>query len=303
MNKKDKKELDEEMRQVNETFLHNYEGILANNKKWKSGPVEEIQYIFDCPEYLILEEKYHIKQIAGNGKTFGKVQNLLAHFGPKLTHASNYDNHVECNALSLLEYSYDNPKQGINCLNKSKIFEEILLALGIKARRVAMMPYSPYDFDNHVVNEYYDDDYQKWIMVDLTTSSYLVNHSDVPLSLLEIRHLLAGDHFIAVKEALSKENDMLELRNKSLGLLQYYAKNCFYFAVDKISTFGEKDKNKIYILPSGFNLKEQALVSIEYRLKYFVEHKMKKEIDYFTKKISDIKRASNICLASYKSLQ
>ena len=34
-------------------------------------------------------------------------------YSGRLRHKSDYDNHVEMNALALLEYSLDNKKQGI----------------------------------------------------------------------------------------------------------------------------------------------------------------------------------------------
>ena len=60
-----------------------------------------------------------------------------------------------------LDYSLDKPEQGINCLNKAKILEEVCLALGIYARRVRFLPYSPFDFDCHVVTEIYDRSQEK----------------------------------------------------------------------------------------------------------------------------------------------
>ena len=55
---------------------------------------------------------------------------MLKYLSPKLTHSPWYDGHVDCNALALLDYSLDKPEQGINCLNKAKILEEVCLALG-----------------------------------------------------------------------------------------------------------------------------------------------------------------------------
>ncbi len=53
--------------------------------------------------------------------------------------------------MKLLTYSFENDEHGINCLNKAKILAECCLALGIFARRVFIHPFSPFDFDSHVV--------------------------------------------------------------------------------------------------------------------------------------------------------
>ena len=70
--------------------------------------------------------------------------------------------------------------------NKSKILAECCLALGIPARRVFIMPFSPYDTDNHVVNEIYDDTREKWVMMDPTTGGMFVDENRTPLSLIEM---------------------------------------------------------------------------------------------------------------------
>ena len=135
---------------VVEAFNNIYCGILVNYPSFKKGEMKELVYDFSCPEYKELISKYHIDQIAGKGSDFLRAKRLLNYLSPRLTHESYYDNHIACNSLDLLDYSLDNPKQGINCLNKSKILSECCLALGIYARRVFIFPYSPYDFDNHL---------------------------------------------------------------------------------------------------------------------------------------------------------
>lgn len=136
---------------VVETLDNIYCGIFINYPNFKEGDIKTLVYDFSCPEYKELIFKYHIDQVVGKGSDFLRAKRLLKNLSPWLTHESNYDNHVNCNSLELLEYSLDNPKHGINCLNKSKILAECCLALGIYARRVIILPYSPYDFDNHVV--------------------------------------------------------------------------------------------------------------------------------------------------------
>ena len=119
-----------------------YSGILFNNRDFGSGKREKIAYVFDCPEYKTLMEKYHIEQIAGEGTAFQRAERLLHWMSPRLKHKPDYDNHVPMNALDLLDYSLDRPENGMNCRNKSVILTECCLALGIYARRVYIMPLS-----------------------------------------------------------------------------------------------------------------------------------------------------------------
>ena len=170
-----------EMQEIAQQMLDVYSGILFHNQDFETGNEEDVIYEFDCPEFNELRTKYNLVKIAGNGSDFARAKRLLHYLAPRLTHSSWYDNHIECNALRLLEYSLSNPEQGINCLNKSKILVECCMALGIYARRVSIMPFSPYDFDNHVVAEIYDRTLEKWIMLDPTTDGYFIDETKTPL--------------------------------------------------------------------------------------------------------------------------
>ena len=191
-----KKEQKQIQKEVSQQSLDIFSGILFNNQLFKEGNNKKITYNFDCPEFKTLKEKYNLEDIAGKGTDFRKAKRLLHYLAPRLTHSSWYDNHVPCNALDLLEYSLNNKEQGINCLNKSKILQECCLAIGIYARRVCIMPFSPYDFDNHVVTEIFDRKLNKWIMLDPTTDGIFVDENKMPLSLLEIREKFANDKFV-----------------------------------------------------------------------------------------------------------
>ena len=166
--------------QMAQQMLNVYRGILFHHQEFEKGNGDAIIYEFDCPAFDELRTKYDLLRIAGKGSDFARAKRLLHYLAPRLTHASWYDNHIECNALRLLEYSLGNPDQGINCLNKSKILAECCLAVGIYARRVRIMPYSPYDFDNHVVVEIYDQALEKWIMLDPTTDGYFIDEAKTP---------------------------------------------------------------------------------------------------------------------------
>ena len=212
-----------------------------------------------------MRNKYDLVKIAGNGGDFVRAKRLLHNLAPRLAHSSWYDNHIECNALRLLEYSLDNPEQGINCLNKSKILVECCLALGIYARRVIIMPSSPYDFDNHVVAEIYDRTLEKWIMLDPTTDGYFIDEAKTPLSLLEMRSKFANAEFITFVLSTDSLKDVQKLRTKHLDTNMYICKNLFYFQVEQYSTFGEKDKF-LQFIPLHYAIKKTKQANLKYRI-------------------------------------
>ena len=254
-----------EMQEISQQMLDVYSGILFNNQEFENGNTENIIYEFDCPEFEELLTAYNLGKIAGKGSDFVRAKRLLHYLAPRLTHSSWYDNHIECNALRLLEYSLDNPEQGINCLNKSKILVECCLALGIYARRVSIMPFSPYDYDNHVVAEIYDRTLEKWIMLDPTTDGYFIDESKTPLSLLEMRSKFANAEFVPYVSSVSALKDVEKLRAKYTDVNMYICKNLFYFKIEKYSTFGEKHEY-LYAVPSNYSIKGTKQANCKYRI-------------------------------------
>ena len=278
---------EQEYREVQRQLFDIYCGILFNSGEFAPGEHTKINYRFDCPEYKELIAKYHIDEIAGEGtafqraerqdfrkaerqdfrkaerqdfrkaerQDFRKAERLMHWMAPKLRHRPDYDNHVPMNSLALLDYSLDKPEKGINCRNKSVILTECCLALGIHARRVYIMPCSPYDMDNHVVTEIFDPEMDKWIMLDPTTDGVFRDEKGVPLSLLELR-----ERFAAHKPAAFSGSEDGDEMNA------YFAKNLFRFMVDGDNGYGLADSRILYFTPTGHSVQGNLLASMEYKL-------------------------------------
>ena len=249
----------------NKTLYDIYRGILCNNQSFQLGKQAQVEYRFDCPEYAELKEKYHLNEIAGNGTELEHSVRLLKYLAPKLTHSAWYDDSVPCNGLALLEYSLEQPEHGINCLNKSKILEECCLALGIYARRVRMLPYSPFDSDCHVVTEIFDRTLGKWCMLDPTTNGYLVDETGSVLSLLEARERMAQAGFVTFCRADETVQDLHEVAQKEMEWSAYFAKNLFRLQIDAVSQFGETGK-WLDVIPEHFLVRQWSKAKAEYRI-------------------------------------
>ena len=261
-----------------------------NYSKFRADRTDEIQYRFDCPEYELLKEKYNLMQIAGKGDNFSRAKRLLNHLTPRMKHDSMYDNHVECNALALLEYCYEKPEHGINCLNKSKIFSECCLAVGIPARRVIIMPYSPYDGDNHVVTEIYDDKREKWVMMDPTSGGMFVDEKGIPLSLLEMRERFAHNSFITFMSGTCRTKDLQKLEKKNLEDNWYICKNSFYYIIQKHQEFGERKGDNLFFIPEGYFVRENEITNLRYRIEAFGQAYPDMK-EYFEKRLRESEKA------------
>ena len=288
-------------KEFNRELYNIYTGILKNNEDFLAGSDAAIHYETDCPEYAELTAKYDLKRKAGRGTDFERAVRLMRHFAPRLTHKGDYDNHIERNSLALLEYCYEKPENGINCLNKAKILAECCMAVGIKARRIAIMPYSPYDFDNHVVTEIYDLKRKKWIMLDMTTGGYYIDEEREPLSCLEIRQKLAGQELCSIVLARQSMVDAKTLFERNLEDNAYYAKNMFYFIVDEYSSFGEKG-DRFFIAPRYFDCQKAMINNLEYKLKASREKGLPPEALRRMETILEKWQQREICYTNIKSI-
>ena len=246
-----------------------YTGILFNSQSFAAGlGAGKITYDFTCPEYKTLIEKYGIDRTAGEGTAFERSVRLLHWMAPRLTHKGDYDNHVPANALDLLAYSLDNPKQGINCVNKAKILAECCLALGIYARRAHIMPYSPYDGDNHVVTEVYDPALG-WVMLDPSMDGWFVDEAGRPLSVLAMREKLAVQAPASFALCEEDKSDIQRLMAAHMEDNAYFAKNLFRIGVDRHNGFGDGDREALWLVPAGYDAKGAILANIDYRMRRY----------------------------------
>ncbi len=242
-------------------FFDVYCGMIFNAAAFQTGRQIACSYDFTDERYQTLKERYPIEQVAKTGGDFERALRLCVWLAPNLTHKGDFvpAGKAEENAISLLDYSFGNSEHGINCTYKAKILVECCLALHIYARRVWLYPNSPYDGDCHVVVEIYDRAREKWIMIDPTTGGYFTDGKK-PLSCLEMRKNFAcrGDGTVVLMR--QRTGDLQKLFIKNLNLNQYYAKNCFYIAVETVSAFGtEKKSDFAYLLPVGFDCKARQM--------------------------------------------
>lgn len=235
-------------------------GILRNNLVFHDGTDCEITYDFSNESYAQLKSKYKIENTAKDGTEFERALRLMDEYAPRLTHKSNYDNHVAMNASDLLQYSLDIRSQGINCRAKAQILNEMCLSLGIYARKVWIMPYSRYDGDCHVVNEVWDSSLNKWVMLDITNNEYWVDENGMPLSVLEVRNKAANQEFCTPVEVGDKTNNLQRLKQKHIGDFLYIVKNMVYTEYCTEQTVGESEQLYM-LLPQNIPANYQYLIS------------------------------------------
>ena len=223
------------------------------------------------PKFDILKSSYPIETIAGSGDDFSKAKNLLHWVSDNIYHKGDYSGQVPMNSLDLLDAAYGKgPEHGINCVCLSIVLTECLLAIGLKAKTVLIMPCSPYDGDNHCVTQAYITGINKWVMLDPTLNTYFTNKQGTYLSLLELRSHLANQEPVLFNDE-AKYNDTTWTDEAAKENTAYFAKNLFYFQLSEISAFGGGDalNRLITLCPQGYDPKRMILCNIDYRVKLY----------------------------------
>lgn len=243
-----------------------YTGILKMmDDFYDDGTAITIRYLLDA-DYSELSGTYKLNEIAGNKSKFEKAINILNWISSNIYHYGSYDNHVTNTALELLKYAFGNgEKNGINCRSLSIALTECLLAIGIKARTVYIMPFSPYDFDNHVVCEAWIAEFNKWVMLDPTYNLY-VTYNNIPLNILELRGLLAQQEEVIFNKEANYNGTPIDKKE----ILTYYAKDLFSFMIYDIQGSNAEAMagiKLINIAPCGYDVKKSTLANIDFRIK------------------------------------
>ena len=206
--------------------------------------------------------------LLGKLTIFQKLQ--IYYFGCRKVVINNGDSSNfsgDLNAINLLEHSFQKGKEyGINCRALSITLTECLLSLGFMARTMYIMPFAPYDQDNHVVTHVYLKELKKWIMLDPTFGCYVMGKEKKPLNIFEIRELLANHEYIVFNEEI-KYNDEKRMTD-SWENKEYLAKDLFYFTTREKSCFNaEAEGKERYIVPLVYDVRKSKILNIEYRIK------------------------------------
>jgi len=239
-----------------------YTGLLKMNNEFEIGN-EILYYDFNHSFLKSIKEKYSLVSVAGNGDDFSKAFNLLYWVSNHIMH-SGISKAGTKNIFDYLEYSFDKGTDyGLNCAMLSHVLSGCLMAVGLYAREIKLIPCSPYDFDSHRVVQVYLTDLKKWVMLDPTYSGYVMDKEDNPLSVLEIRQLLSEQENIILNDEFNYNGQEW---NEDF-YKEYLAKNTFCLCTPALMSFDSiKFDGFIYVCPKYFNIKQRDIYNLEYKI-------------------------------------
>ena len=246
---------------------------------------------YSAPELAVLREKYGLAAIAGEGESFTRAVRLMDWLTTHVRHDGSCNPEGKRCAMTALEYGYDQPERGINCAWLATTLTECLLSLGIPARTVFIMPFAPYDSDNHVVTHVWTG--AQWVMLDPTTNSYVRDAEGNLLDVFTLREKLADQQEIVFNPEMRYNGKPCDVKYQR----DYLAKNLFWFMMFNVSGCG-CDPNTLAIAPEHYDPKRRDLLNIDYRIRQYGDaewlHKWRKAVednDYVYCSMEDARKA------------
>ena len=178
----------------------------------------------DNPNLQKIRQDLKLDSIAGKGSELSQIFNLLHWVHNLVRHDGSSNNPTLKNAIELINIcKVEN--RGVNCRMLATILNECYLSMGIKSRYITCMPKETNFDDCHVINMVYSKELEKWIWIDPTFDSYVMDEKGNLLGIQEVRErLVKGLPLVLNADAnWNREN----LQTKEDYLDNYMAKNLY----------------------------------------------------------------------------
>jgi len=176
------------------------------------------------PNLMKIRKDFKLDSIAGTGSETSQILNLLHWVHKTIRHDGSSNNPDLKNAIDLIK-TCKTENRGLNCRMMATILNECYLSMGIKSRYITCMPKET-DFDDcHVINMVYSNEFKKWIWVDPTFDSYVMNEKGELLGIQEVRERLITGKTLILNPEANWNNKVTQ--TKEYYLETYMAKNLY----------------------------------------------------------------------------
>ncbi|MFK7971788.1 MAG: transglutaminase domain-containing protein [Bacteroidia bacterium] len=210
-------------------YKPSYLDILKTGGTYKTGTDEKIAFTYQDSSHVALKElreKYNLDSIAGSGNEFARMINVLYWVHNLVPHDGQNENPAVKNAGDLISVC-DKDDRGLNCRGLSTVLNECYLAMGFKSRILTCMPKDSVFRDCHVINVVYSNLAGKWLWLDPTNASYVMNSSGQMLGPADVRQLLIDDEQLILNPDANWNNK--ESTEIEYHLYYYMSKNLYRF--------------------------------------------------------------------------
>ncbi|MBB6236934.1 hypothetical protein HDC90_001551 [Pedobacter sp. AK013] len=186
------------------------------------------------PNLVRIRKELRLDSIAGKGNELSQIFNLMHWVHNLIRHDGNSDNPNLKNAIELIRVCREQ-NRGVNCRMLATVLNECYLAMGITSRYITCMPKETNFDDCHVINMVYSKDLSKWIWIDPTFNSYVMDEKGNLLGIQEVRErLVKGMPLVLNADA---NWNRTALQSKEYYLQTYMAKNLYRLETPVVSQY------------------------------------------------------------------
>ncbi|HNA77776.1 MAG TPA: hypothetical protein PLX13_13710 [Saprospiraceae bacterium] len=226
--------------------------VLKNAANWNisdARSLPEFTYLDSSDERLrALRTGFNLDSIAGKGNEVSRILEMLHWIHNLIPHDGQHDNPEVRNAMSMIRQCKAEHR-GLNCRGLGTVLNECYLAMGFKSRFLTCLPKDSLDTECHVINMVYSNDLKKWIWVDPTHDSYVMNEKGELLGPAEVRERLIDGRPLILNPTANWNHQQSSLIEDYI--YDYMAKNLYRFSCPLASTYDTEtattDKSVTYI--------------------------------------------------------
>lgn len=178
------------------------------------------------PHLMALRKGFNLDSIAGTANELNQMLNLLHWIHNLIPHDGQHGNPEVKNAMNMINECKQG-KRGLNCRGLATVLNECYLSMGWKSRYMTCIPKDTIFNDCHVINMIYSNDLDKWIWLDPTHNSYVMDETGLLLNFDEVRERLINDKPLILNPNANWNNKSTTTINPHL--YSYMAKNLYRF--------------------------------------------------------------------------
>lgn len=201
------------------------QAALYNNNDTRQLPPFTYQSKTDT-NLIALRKAFNLDSIAGQGNDMSQILNLMHWLHNLVPHDGQHENPAVKNALSMVAVCKKEGR-GLNCRGLATALNECYLSLGFASRFVTCLPKDSLgiDYDCHVINAVYVPSLNKWIWIDPTFDTYVMNEQGELLSIEEVRQRIIANRPLIISPDANWNHR--ESQTKEHYLFYYMAKNLY----------------------------------------------------------------------------
>lgn len=231
------------------TLLQQSGGYMSENSA--SLPIFDYQAASNR-NLVAVKDFFNLDSIAGHGDEISKLCNIMLFVANTIKYDGSNWALCEFDAIDFYNYHKASGK-GINCRHKAMTLNEMYLAMGFKSRYVTCMPKDDKDTDCHVINSVYSETLKKWLWMDPSHGTFVMDDKNNLLSIEEVREHLRNNQPLKLNSA-SKVSKIWYLDS-------YMAKNLYWIQCTNRSQFNTESRYRpadpalqyISLIPSGWD--------------------------------------------------